>query len=177
MKQDQAAERRKAVKDREEFLQAERLRKAAERDRKMEERNLELMRRRELEKERTKLLEERKNEKRDDIQRKDKTIQEKRRTDFFDSSRRAQERRDQFFEHQNHEISLRREVAKLAADDKQAFLDRHTRIKAYDREQKLEKLRQDKDRISRMVETKEELLEGRKIEQRELWNNLVRTNQ
>jgi len=35
-------------------------------------------------------------------------------------------------------------------------------------------LRADKERVQKMVQTKEELLENRKLEQRELWNNRVR---
>ena len=173
-KQDQAAGRRDAVKKRDDFLQDERLRKADERDSKMAERNAELQHRRDLEKERTMLLEERKNQKRKDISDKDKAIQEKRRVDYFDSCDRAKERRDNFFNKRNHEIGLKKEAAKLAADDKQAFLERHKRIKKHDRNVKLAKLQADKDRINNMVNTKERLCEERKLEQRELWNNRVR---
>jgi len=177
MKQEQAAARRDAVKDRDKFLAEERLRKAAERDEKMAERNRELEHRRELEKERTKLLEQRKNEKREEISRKDKAIQEKKRVDFFEHQDRAKKRREEFFAKRNHEIALRKEAADLASNDKQEFLDRHKRIKAHDRITKLSKLQADKDRINNMVKTKEELLEARKLEQRDLWNNRVRVIQ
>jgi len=174
IKQQQAAERRKEVKARDIFLQEERLRKAAERDVLMEQRNKEMDNRRELEKERSKLLEDKKQVKRDSIKARDKEIQEKKRNDFFEANAKAKQRRDLFFEEQDHEITLRKEVAKLQLDEKQKFLERHKRIKAHERELKLDKLRQDKDRIQIMVNTKNELLENRKVEQRKLWDSRVR---